>query len=98
MMNGPIDIQLKSIQQKLQQLLKQYQTVQKENAQLKKEAEKQKTIINSKTEQIELLQQKLDAVQVGVNNWSDDEKINLQKRIDTYLKEIDKCLSLLNAE
>ncbi|OIR12713.1 hypothetical protein GALL_57800 [mine drainage metagenome] len=98
MMNGPIDIQLKSIQQKLQQLLKQYQTVQKENAQLKKEAEKQKIIINSKTEQIELLQQKLDAVQVGVNNWSDDEKINLQKRIDTYLKEIDKCLSLLNAE
>ncbi|MDE3145474.1 MAG: hypothetical protein KGL19_15060 [Bacteroidota bacterium] len=97
-MNGPIDIQLKSIQQKLQQLLKQYQTVQKENAQLKKEAEKQKIIINSKTEQIELLQQKLDAVQVGVNNWSDDEKINLQKRIDTYLKEIDKCLSLLNAE
>lgn len=98
MMNGLIDIQLKSIQQKLQQLLKQYQTVQKENAQLKKEAEKQKIIINSKTEQIELLQQKLDAVQVGVNNWSDDEKINLQKRIDTYLKEIDKCLSLLNAE
>ena len=97
-MNDPIDIQLKSIQQKLQQLLKLYDAVQKENAQLKKEAEKQKIIIHSKTEQIELVQQKLDAVQVGVNNWSDEEKINLQKRIDAYLKEIDKCLSLLNAE
>ncbi|HEX3024370.1 MAG TPA: hypothetical protein VHP12_04095 [Chitinophagaceae bacterium] len=97
-MNGPIDIQLKNIQQKIQQLLKQYEAAQKENAQLKKETEKQKIIINSKTEQIELMQQKLDAVQVGVNNRSDDEKINLQKRIDVYLKEIDKCLSLLNAE
>ncbi len=97
-MNSPIDIQLKSIHQKLQQLLKQYQTVKKENIQLKKELEKQKIFINSKTGEIELLQQKIDAVQVGVNNWGDDEKIHLQKRIDGYLKEIDKCLSLLNAE
>lgn len=97
-MNNPIDIQLKSIHQKLQQLLKQYQSVQKENIQLKKELEKQRIIIDSKTEQIELLQQKIDVAQVGVNNWNDDEKIHLQKRIDGYLKEIDKCLSLLNAE
>ena len=52
-MNHSIDIQLKSIQQKLQQLLKQYQAVQKENLHLKKELEKAKNFSVHKADQIQ---------------------------------------------
>ena len=96
-MINPLDIQLKNIHNKLQQLLKQFQSVQKENSQLKKELDKVKLENDQKTTQIESLQQKLDAVQVGVGNWSESERKELGKRIDIYLKEIEKCLSLLNA-
>ena len=97
-MNHSIDIQLKSIQQKLHQLLKQYQAVQKENLHLKKELEKAKNFSVHKADQIQSLQNRLDALQVGVTNWSEKDKLDLEKRIDGYLKEIDKCLLLLNAE
>ena len=97
-MNSPVDTQLKNIHDKLQQLLKQYRLVQKENVQLKKELEKQRTVSNTKSEQIQLLQQKLDAMQVGISSWGEADKKLMEKRIDTYLKEIEKCLSLLNAE
>jgi chromosome segregation ATPase len=97
-MNHSIDIQLKSIQQKLQQLLKEYQNVQKENLQLKKELEKAKSSDTSKADQIQNLQGKIAALQLSTNDWTAEEKVQLEKRIDTYLKEIDKCLSLLNAE
>ncbi len=97
-MNHPVDIQLKNIQDKLQQLLKQYRLVQKENGQLKKEMEKQRSASITKSEQIQSLQQKLDAVHVGMSSWGEADKKLMEKRIDTYLKEIEKCLSLLNAE
>jgi len=97
-MNNPVDTQLKNIHDKLQLLLKQYRLVQKENSQLKKELEKQKLTDIKKSEQVQSLQQKLDAVQVGMNSWGEADKKLMEKRIDTYLKEIEKCLSLLNAE
>jgi len=97
-MNNPVDEQLKNIHDKLQQLLKQYRLVQKENGQLKKELEKQKAASIKKTEQVQSLQQKLDAAQVGMSSWGEADKKLMEKRIDTYLKEIEKCLSLLNAE
>jgi len=97
-MNNPVDIQLKNIHDKLQQLLKEYRLVQKENTQLKKDLEKQKLLSITKSEQIQSLQQKIDAMQVGISNWGERDKKIMEKRIDTYLKEIEKCLSLLNAE
>ena len=97
-MNSPVDTQLKNIHDKLQLLLKQYRLVQKENSQLKKELEKQKLTDIKKSEQVQSLQQKLDAVQVSMSSWGEADKKLMEKRIDTYLKEIEKCLSLLNAE
>ena len=97
-MNNPVDTQLKNIHDKLQQLLKQYRLVQKENGQLKKELEKQRLTVVTKSEQIQSLQQKLDAMQVGISSWGEADKKLMEKRIDAYLKEIEKCLSLLNAE
>jgi hypothetical protein len=35
-------------------------------------------------------------LKLGVSGWNDHEKAELEKRIDVYLKEIDKCIALLN--
>jgi len=95
-MNTAIDDQLKSIQGKLQQLLKQYQLLQKENRQLKAALEEAKTAADTKTSQLYSLQRQVDALKLGVQGWSDEAKVALEKRIDDYLKEIEKCLALLN--
>jgi len=73
-MNNSIEIQLAVLQNKLQQLLQRYATLQKENEQLKKEIKKLHQI-NMK----------------GVTN-----SVDVEKKIDKYLEEIDKCLLLLN--
>jgi chromosome segregation ATPase len=97
-MTEQTDIQLKNIRQKLHQLVKLYQSLQKENLQLKKELEKTHLQEEKSLAEIQSLQQKLDVLSLGVNRWNGSDKEDLQKRIDLYLKEIDKCLSLLNAE
>ena len=91
-----IDARLKTIQAKLQQLLRQYQLLQKENARLKKELQKSQEISGAKTEQLETLQQQVDVLKLGVSGWNENEKAELEQRIDVYLKEIDKCIALLN--
>lgn len=92
-----IDQQLKSIQAKLQQVVKQNMLLQKENARLMKELEKAQLTMKHQAEQLSNLQQKADALKLGVHQLSKDEKVQLGKRIDVYLKEIEKCLALLNA-
>jgi len=97
-MKEQIDIQLKSIQQKLNHLVKQYLSVQKENLQLKKDLEKYRLQDEKKSAGLESLQQKLDVLSIGTDSWNAEDKADLQKRIDIYLKEIDKCLALLNTD
>ncbi len=91
-----IDEQLASIKTKLQQLLKQYQLLQKENQQLKKELEKTKSTFVSKTEHLESLQKQVDVLQLGSRGLNNEEKAALNKRIDSYLREIEQCIALLN--
>ena len=91
-----IDDQLASIKTKLQLLLKQYQLLQKENLQLRKELEKTKTTFVSKTEHLENLQKQVDMFQLSSKALNENEKIALNKRIDSYLKEIEQCLAMLN--
>ena len=86
-----IEQQLSSIHQKLQNLLKQYQLLQKENTQLKKELEKNKAQLTTQ----ENTQQA--TFKLNSNGKTDEEKVALEKRIDKYLAEIDKCLLLLNS-
>lgn len=91
-----LDSQIKSIQDKLQQLLRQQGLLLKENLRLKKELEKAGSLNAEKEQFIQSLQQKVDTLKMGAGNLNEEEKLALGKQIDSYLKEIDKCLSLLN--
>lgn len=91
-----LDLQIKSIQDKLQQLLKQQAVLQRENQRLKKELDKATGLLEEKQSVMQSLQQQMDVVKLGSGNLNEVEKNALSKRIDVYLKEIDKCLALLN--
>lgn len=91
-----LDLQIKNIQDKLQQLLRQQSVLQKENQRLKKELDKLLGLVEEKERHIQSLHQKVDTLKLGAGNLNETEKAALGKRIDVYLKEIDKCLALLN--
>ena len=91
-----LDLQIKNIQDKLQQLLRQQALLQKENQKLKKDLEKTKLDNGEKEQSLQAIRQQVDVIKMGSGNLNDAEKNALGKRIDGYLKEIDKCLALLN--
>ena len=91
-----LDLQIKSVQEKLQQLLKQQSILQRENQRLQKELEKAGLQNQEKQTVMQSLQQQMDVAKLGTDNLTEEEKKALSKRIDGYLKEIDKCFALLN--
>ncbi len=87
--------QLHRIQEKLQHLLKQYAVVQKENQKLKEELEqiKQKTSIHQQN--VDDLKQQVGVLKLNAGEMSESDKKEFEKKINSYLKEIDRCIALL---
>ena len=85
------------LHEKLQLLIRAYKQLQKENGKLQKEIAVLQSDQKDKNIQLAHLEQKVAAVQLTGGSQNEAEKAQLQKKIDTYLKEIDKCLALLHA-
>ena len=84
------------INQKLQQLLKEYRHLQKENEQLLAAL---KEVKNNHAQQIEhtnQLQQKLAIMKTSAGTMNEQDKKSFEKNINSYIKEIDKCIALLS--
>lgn len=96
-MTTDIDVQLKNLQSKLQQVLKQHQLLQKENEHLKKQLEQSKKQVVSNNVLHQNTQQNSVVHGVVQQQMNVEDKAALQKKIDKYLQEIDKCIVLLNA-
>lgn len=91
-----LNIHIATVNSKLQQLLKQYDLLLKEN-------EKQQQLINSMQqerlgtkEQLELLQQQNLILKATVTEMEPAEKKELEQKLNQYIKNIDKCISLLS--
>jgi predicted nucleic acid-binding Zn-ribbon protein len=93
---NPAEQQLKRIQDKLQHLLKNHTALQKENTQLRQEIEKSKKHTVQQQKSIEDLKQQLDILRLSTRKMSAADKKELEKRINSYLKEIDRCIALLS--
>ena len=87
---------LKRIQEKLQQLLKHYTFLQKENHQLREELGKAKRVAESQYKNIDVLKQQVNVLQLSAVEMSDADKKEMGRRIDSYLKEIDRCITSLS--
>jgi chromosome segregation ATPase len=84
------------IHNKLQQLLKQYELLQKENA-------SHVLLIDNLKQQIKLQNEKMDGLQqqnlilkASVTHMEEADKKALEQKIQQYIKNIDKCISLLS--
>ncbi|RXK83404.1 hypothetical protein [Filimonas effusa] len=92
-----LDTQIQNLQEKLQLLLKSYQALQKENMQLKRDLALHQAALENKNFRLNQLEQQVDVLQVNAKTQTAEERKALEQRVDQYLKEIDKCLALLNA-
>ncbi len=92
---NPTEQHLKRIHDKLQQLLKTHTALQKENNQLKKELNKsnQQALLVQKNN--EALKQRLEVLKLSSGDMTASDKKEFEKRINSYIKEIDRCIVLL---
>ncbi len=88
--------QLLQLQQKQQLLLKQFAQLKRENLQLKKALSKRDIQLKNTEESMKDLQHNLDIVKLSKGVLDDKDKKELGKRLTDYIKEIDRCLLILN--
>ena len=88
--------QLKRIQDKMQLLLQQHLSLQKENSRLKQVLSEERKHHQQKALQAEQLQQRVDILSSSKGEMHGEEKKAFEKRLNQYVKEIDKCITLLN--
>ena len=91
-----LETPIKNIEQKLREVTKRYNALKKENLRLQSEAQKLNDIIAGKEEELQQLRHQTDILKSGIQNWQPEQRKLFVKRIDTYLKEVDKCIALLN--
>ena len=91
-----LELHIKRINDKLQQLLKNYQLLQKDN-------ERQNKLITSLQEakekdkqQINALGEKLSILKAAAGQMNEADKKEFEKNISKYIREIDKCIGLLS--
>ena len=87
---------IKRINEKLHHLLKSYSYLQKENEKLKNELLVVRSKEKEKDERIALMVLRTEVLKAGKGTMTDEEKRSFEKTINQYLKEIDKCIALLN--
>ena len=91
-----IEDHIKRVTNKLQQLLKQYQLLQKENEKLKDTLKELQQTKQQEAEQIYRLQQQVSILKTSIGQMTEIDKKVFEKQINQYIKEIDKCIGLLS--
>ena len=95
-MTEQIENKLKHIQEKMGTLVKRYAAISKENKLLKESLQEARLAAESASKKAEVLQHQLDARKYSQAMMLPEEKKAFEKKINSYLKEIDKCIALLS--
>jgi hypothetical protein len=92
---GEAELRVRRIQDKLQQLLRQRDLLQKENGRLKEEMRQLQEETIDRTTKLEQLQQQVEILKATTAAMSEEEKRALEKRLGQYIREIDRCIAML---
>ena len=87
---------IKRVNTKIQQLLKQYQSLQKVNSQLTAELNSLKESHENDLFRIAQLQQQVGILKSATGQMTEPEKKAFEKIINQYIRELDKCIGLLS--
>jgi len=90
-----LDQQFTILTEKLQQLLKQQRALKKENEQLKQQLQAQKEEVAETKNRSEELAQQLAIIKMATGDMSEKDKKDFERKINRYLKEIDKVINYL---
>lgn len=86
---------LKRIQEKLQLLLKEHTAIIKENKILKEELSEAEQKVSTQQKSVDELKQQVSILKVSAGEMNEADKKEFEKRINGYLKEIDRCIAML---
>ena len=87
--------QVKRIQDKIQQLLKQQLLLRKENDKLKQDLKDVQAGSLNQAEHIDQLKQQAEILKLSKQDMDGTEKKAFEKRLNGYIKEIDRCITML---
>ena len=88
--------QLKRVTEKLQQVVQRYHVLQKEHEQLSREVITLRDKEKARLIRIDELETKMTALQTVTGQLNETEKKDVEKRINRYIRDIDRCIALLS--
>ena len=89
------EIQLKRVHEKILLLLKKHQALQKENDRLKEDLKNMQVRSDVLTRDAEIFRHQADVLKLSGRGLEEPDKKMLEKRLNQYVREIDKCIALL---
>lgn len=90
-----LEASLKRILEKVQQLLRRTKAMQQENDRLHNTVKESEEKLRLAQEQIQLMRTQLDVLKMNAGELTGADKKEIEKKINLYLKEIDRCIALL---
>ena len=92
---GEAELQVRRIQEKLQQLLRQRDLLQKDNERLREELHQLQQERSDQAARLDQLQQQVEILKATKAAMSEGEKRALEKRLGQYIREIDRCIAMM---
>lgn len=87
---------IKRVHDKLQRLLKEQQHLRQENERLRQSLQETRGRLEQQQAELESWKQKAEITQYASGGMDEQEKKQFEKRINAYLREIDRCIALLS--
>ena len=89
---------VENIEKKVNKLIQLYQSAQKEKEEILTENNKLRSDLSDKDKTIKRLEEKIKLLRITKSVSTQDDKRNKESRqkINEYVREIDKCIALLN--
>jgi cell shape-determining protein MreC len=93
-MNTTVE-QLERVSHKVVKLIKDSQVLQKENLRLKEELVRKNESEQKMQDHARMLERQLQLLKAATGEMDDKGRKELQKQLNHYIKEIDRCIALL---
>jgi CHASE3 domain sensor protein len=91
-----IENNIKRVYDKLQQLLKQYMLLQKENEKLNEQVKQLQDNKKRQLEETDQLQIQVSLLKAASSKMNEEDKKVFERKINQYIKDIDKCITMLS--
>ncbi len=96
-MTNKYDELINAFEMKLRKLISEYESLREQNVQLKTALERKQEDLMQAHQQILEVRNSYDRLRVAQNlGVTDEERVESKRRITKIVREIDKCLALLN--